>query len=43
VRYEKGEWDNHTTRRQKLNLSQHMVLTTYLEAIPWADAALAAF
>jgi EAL and modified HD-GYP domain-containing signal transduction protein len=40
--YEKGEWDNHTTRRQKLNLSQHMVMTTYLEAIQWADAALAA-
>ena len=42
ISYEKGEWDNHTTRLQGLNLTQHAVMTTYLDAIQWADAVLAA-
>ena len=42
VAYEKGEWDNHTTRLQASGLTPQVVLTSYLEAIQWADAALAA-
>ena len=41
ISYEKGDWDNYATRLQGLNLTEHTARGAYLEAIQWADAALA--